>query len=148
MFVSVSRNGNLYFARFIAGKTGIFYSKNLNGVYQKATPLNLETDTARIINPAISPGETMLVFASGQMGGVGDADLFICYRQTDGSWSKPEGLPAPINSARADFAPSFSPYGKTLYWTSERPGIVPNFAKDKRPPGDIYHISVSTFKHN
>jgi Tol biopolymer transport system component len=143
VFVSASRNGNLYFARFEGNKAKFFRSKWENGVYQAAEKLDIRTDTAAIGNPLISPDESMLIFWSPQLGGLGSTDLFICYRQTDGSWSKPKGLPAPINSPFTEIAPAFSPDGKTFYWTSERPGIVQDFPKDKRRPGDIYQISTS-----
>jgi Tol biopolymer transport system component len=142
VFVSASRNGNLYFARFEGNKAKFFRSKWENGAYQAAEKLDIGTDTASIGNPLISPDESMLIFWSPHLGGLGSTDLFICYRQTDGSWSKPKGLPAPINSPFTEIAPAFSPNGKTFYWTSERPGIVQDFPKDKRRPGDIYQIST------
>ena len=47
-----------------------------------------------------------------------------------------------VNSPFADFAPAFSPDGRYLFFTSERPGIVPAQASG-RPPGDIYQIDVA-----
>ena len=44
--------------------------------------------------------------------------------------------------AFADFAPAFSPDGKYLFFTSERPGIAPT-PPSGRPPGDIYQIDVA-----
>lgn len=31
---------------------------------------------------------------------------------------------------------------KTLYFTSERPGIVPTQEEGVRPPGDIYQVNL------
>ena len=146
VFVSTSRSGNMYFARFVGNKSQLFMSKWANKAYQKAERIALFTDTASISNPAISPDETMLVFVSGQLGGQGGADLFLCRKEANGQWSKPLNVPAPINSPDTDFAPSFSADGKSFYWTSERRGVVQDFPKGQRRPGDIYKISVSVLR--
>lgn len=48
------------------------------------------------------------------------------------------------NCSYADFAPSVSPDGKYLFFTSERPDIVSEDMIEGRPPGDIYQIELST----
>jgi hypothetical protein len=58
-------------------------------------------------------------------------------------WSPARNLGPAVNSPFADFAPAFSPDGKYLFFTSERPGIVPTPATGARPPGDIYQIEVA-----
>jgi hypothetical protein len=64
--------------------------------------------------------------------------MYSC--RTGDGWSAPRTLPPPVNSARADFAPAIDVSGSTLYFTSERPGIVGIQPDSVRPPGDLYRI--------
>lgn len=104
--------------------------------------LGLITTAASESNPAISPDGTLLVFVSDREGGQGGADLYAS-RAHGGAWSPARNLGPLVNSPLADFAPAFSPDGKYLFFTSERPGIVPTPTSGSRPPGDIYQIEVA-----
>ena len=75
--------------------------------------------------------------------GFGEADLYICWKNTDGTWSKPINMGEEINSEYVEFAPSISADGEYLYFTSERPGMVQDFEEGKRRPGDLYKIYLS-----
>jgi Tol biopolymer transport system component len=129
---AMAPDGNTFLFNRTSADRGKIYLRSIyrNGRYEKTEKLILHTDTASIANPAIAPDESALVFWSTQLGGQGGTDLFVCYRQTNGSWSKPQALPPPFNSAYGDFAPAFSPDGKTLFFASERPGVVRDFPKD------------------
>lgn len=141
IYAGLSRKGNLYFARVLRNKAKLFWAPLHEGGYSRVEQINLPgIDTASLSNPAISPDERFLVFASGQLGGLGSADLFVAKRMPDGSWSKPQNMGASINSREAEFAPVFSANGKMLFFTSERPGMVQEFPEGKRRPGDIYSI--------
>jgi hypothetical protein len=72
-----------------------------------------------ISNPAISPDGQWLVFASGEMGGKGSADLFVSKNTGNGQWSAPVNL-ARLNSPFAEFAPAFHQMESTS--TSPRSG--------------------------
>jgi hypothetical protein len=72
------------------------------------------------MDPAIDPQERFLVFAGNEGDALGRADLYIAFRQPDGSWSKPEHLPAPINSASLENAPSLGPRFGELFVSSNR----------------------------
>jgi outer membrane protein OmpA-like peptidoglycan-associated protein/tetratricopeptide (TPR) repeat protein len=51
----------------------------------------------------------------------GSCDIFISYKLGD-KWSKPRNIGPPVNSKYWESQPSFSADGKTLYYTSDRPG--------------------------
>lgn len=69
--------------------------------------------------PIETPDGNSLMFASGRAGGVGNIDIWVVDRAgVDSDWSAPKNLPAPVNSAAADFCPS--PLGRTLYFVSSR----------------------------
>lgn len=144
VFCSMSREKNLYFARFLGKKFRIFVSQYRDGRYQDAQMLQIPgTDSASISNPAISPDENYLIFASGQLGGFGAADLWVSKRSAEGDWTAPQNLGPGINSADTEFAPSFSTDAQWLFFTSERPGVVGLFPAGKRRPGDIYVVSIA-----
>jgi Tol biopolymer transport system component len=141
IFSTVSANGNLYFTRFSSeGKAQIFCAPQRGAGYGPAQRVVILHDTLSTANPAISPDERWLAFFSRELGGFGSADIFVCQRRSDGTWSAPSNLGPTVNTAFAEFAPAFSPDGKTLFFTSERPGVVQDFPADKRRPGDLYRI--------
>jgi hypothetical protein len=139
--VSIARDGTLYFQADAGGGARIFRAaRSAGGAYPSAEALD-DAAAGAETNPAISPDGTLLVFASDREGGVGGSDLYL-RRLRGGAWSPAQNLGPVINSAFADFAPAFSPDGKYLFFTSERPGVAPAPASG-RPPGDIYQIDVA-----
>jgi hypothetical protein len=142
LFVSIAGDGTLYFQGDTPGGSRIFRAARAPGgdAYPAAAVLDASA-TASETNPAISPDGTLLVFASDRDGGAGGADLYL-RRLRGGAWSPAIWLGPAINSPLADFAPAFSPDGTYLFFTSERPGVVPAPASG-RPPGDIYQVDVA-----
>jgi len=64
-----------------------------------------------------------LFFASIRSGGLGSFDIYRLTRQgISDPWSAPEHLDAPINTPDVDSQPSLSRDGRTLIFTSIRPG--------------------------
>lgn len=68
--------------------------------------------------------------------------IHIARRTAGGAWSAPRNLGPAVNTPQREFAPGLSPDGRYLFFTSERPGVVPAPAEG-RPPGDIYQIEVA-----
>lgn len=88
-------------------------------VWEQATPLqadfNAPSDPSRF---AVSPDGATLVFSRGIQNGNGD--LFLS-RWNGARWGAPEPLRA-LNSPFNETAPLFSPDGKFLYFSTDRPG--------------------------
>ncbi|MFN6946747.1 MAG: OmpA family protein [Cytophagaceae bacterium] len=64
----------------------------------------------------------ILVFSSCyRQDGFGSCDLYISYRSGD-QWSKPMNMGPAVNSASWDSEPTLSADGRTVYFTSDRPG--------------------------
>ena len=141
VFVSIARDGTMYFQTDASGGGDIYRAPRIADAYPTAAPIDgIDTPEAEA-NPAISPDGTLLVFVSERAGGSGGSDLYAS-RFRAGAWSPPRNLGPTINSPQSDFAPAFSPDGNYLFFTSERPGVVP--ASDgARPPGDVYQIDVA-----
>ena len=69
----------------------------------------------------ISQDGRFIVFTICGEGGLGSCDLYWS-KKVGNRWSKPRNLGAAVNSRYWDSQPSFSIDGKTLYFTSNRPG--------------------------
>ena len=85
----------------------LFVSLKKDGKWSEIINLGSTINTAGYeISPYIADDKKSLYFASSGHGGLGDADIFVSYRQDDSwsNWSKPLNLGAPINS------PSFDAY--------------------------------------
>lgn len=69
----------------------------------------------------ISQDGRFIVFTICGEGGMGSCDLYWS-KKVGNKWSKPKNLGSAVNSRYWDSQPSFSIDGKTLYFTSNRPG--------------------------
>lgn len=49
------------------------------------------------------------------------SDLYVSFKQEDGSWSRPEYIDE-LNTSQDEFGPSLDPDGNTMYFASTRPG--------------------------
>ena len=66
----------------------------------------------------VSPDESYLIHvSSGRPDGLGESDLYISFREPDGSWGSGVHLGDGINSPRADYCPVVSPDGKIFFFT-------------------------------
>ncbi len=68
-----------------------------------------------------SDGKTLLMAFSEKKNSKED-DVYVSFRQKDGSWSKPMNLGADINSNFTETTPFLAPDGVTLYFSSDREG--------------------------
>jgi len=107
-----------------------------------AWPAHKPIESLKGINPLIAPDGSFLVFSAELAGQLGENDLYIARRGPGATWSPPQHLGTTVNTPRAEFAPGLSPDGRYLFFTSERPGVVPA-PTEGRPPGDIYQIELS-----
>jgi hypothetical protein len=67
----------------------------------------------------MSPDERFILFDSWRTGGVGLADLYMCVRHDDGSWSEAIHLPAGVNTAGGNICASLLPDGRYLFFTAK-----------------------------
>lgn len=74
--------------------------------------------------PSLSANGRLLYFASNRPGGKGKNDVWITYRQTNGSWIPPVNAGAPINTRGSEQSPFIHADGRTLYFMSDgHPGL-------------------------
>ena len=95
----------------------IRYSRLRDGRRETPKAFGKEINTGKwIAHPFISPDESYLIWDSEREGGYGDSDLYICFRQEDGSWGSAINLGEGINTEREDIYGSVTPDGKYLFF--------------------------------
>ena len=144
VYVSFTGNGDMYFGsrRDTSSARRIYVSKSAGGELQppELVELVIAGKYPAVGNPCIAHDGSYIIFAA--EGEVGEADLFIA-RHNGGRWGPGRNLGAGINSEFNDYAPSISPDGRYLFFTSERPGIVFEIPEGAKDPGDIYMIDLT-----
>jgi outer membrane protein OmpA-like peptidoglycan-associated protein len=68
------------------------------------------------------PGNRVMIVRLKNAETHGDYDLFVCFLQADGTWTKPKNLGAPVNSPADEMSPFVAPDGVTMYFASRRGG--------------------------
>ncbi|MBL0017028.1 MAG: PD40 domain-containing protein [Bacteroidetes bacterium] len=100
-----------------------YYSEMVDGKWQPCKnlgePVNTEFNEGA---PSFSPdGQYVFFAACSRPGGYGDCDIYVS-KLIGTTWSKPQNLGPIVNSPQWDSQPSISNDGKTLYFSSRRPG--------------------------
>jgi hypothetical protein len=122
---SIARNGSVYFLYWdFSNQTGDLYvARLMNGRYTSPVilgpPISTEYNEVR---PTIDPDEKYLLFESDRPGGYGETDIYIAFRNGDGTWSSPKNLGPTVNTPAVDDVPNISPDGQ--YWFSSVNGDI------------------------
>ncbi|MBD0404453.1 OmpA family protein [Flammeovirga sp. EKP202] len=90
------------------------------------------------IDPYFSANGDTLYFSSDGPKSIGGYDIFYARKKGENSWSKPEGLPRPINSAYDEKTPSTNDDGSLILFSSNRPNGKGGF--------DIYTCSYQMIR--
>ena len=115
MRLTASSNGTYYFDE--ASETGpLRYSRLINGVHEKPKTLNIEDIGNWNAHPYIAPDESYIIWDDQRESGFGGADLYISFRQKDGSWGPSINLGDTINTEFADAYGSITPDGKYFFF--------------------------------
>ncbi|EMJ95073.1 MULTISPECIES: OmpA family protein [Leptospira] len=120
---SSNRDGAIEF-QFANGKIGvsrdIYFSKKINSSWAKPIPLPRTVNTEEIEeNPFLF--NNRLYFTRYPFGQVSEADIFVSVYKNN-TWEKAMSLPDPINTVYSEIAATISKDGKTIYFSSNRPG--------------------------
>ena len=101
------------------GSCDLFFSVWRNGRWSKPAnigpPINTKGWESQ---PSLSADGRTLLFSSDRPGGLGGKDIWISYQQSNGRWSEPVNMGAPINTPYDDQAPYLHADGRTLYFMS------------------------------
>ena len=124
-YPSVTRNGTVYFCARLKESIGgedIFRSRWVDGKY--TPPENpgeaINTKEAEF-NAFVAPDESYIIYTTtGRGPGQGGGDLWINFRQPEGTWSPAVNMGENVNSTALEYCPFVTPDGKFLFFTSQR----------------------------
>lgn len=75
----------------------------------------------------LAPDGRHTFFSIHNAASLGDRDLYVSALGDDGVWSPPANLGPVVNTALVELSPFMAPDGKTLYFSSNRPGGIGGF---------------------
>lgn len=136
-YISFTSSGKMYFSSNNPGTDGkdnyeIYSSEMKNGAFQPAVKLGPSINTSGYeADVFVAPDESYIIFVANRPGGLGVGDLYVSFKNTDGTWTPSKSLGDTINTETDDFCPFVSPDGKYLFYASRK---------------DIYWVSVNVFK--
>jgi len=119
MKLSSSANGTYYFDTYNKNNPNfpIRYSRLIDGKYEKPKALSNAINMGTQLNhPFIAPDESYLIWDAKRKDGYGDSDIYISFRQQDGSWGDAINLGDKINTGAWEAAASVTPDGKYLFF--------------------------------
>ncbi|TFG99068.1 MAG: hypothetical protein E4H13_09230, partial [Calditrichales bacterium] len=118
---TLDKQGNIYFST----DEGLFRSLYQNGKYAEIENLSvIFHPDYQGGSPYISPGGDYLIFSSRKLAdSFGSLDLYIGFRNSDGTWTKPVNMGTRINSTAQEHLPMVTADGKYLFLRTERNGV-------------------------
>lgn len=136
-YISFTKNGKMYFSTDAYSDEDnrnhdIYTSAFENGEFQKPVRLGEAINTdAYEADVFVDPDEKYLIFCAQRPEGMGRGDLYISFKNDDGSWSKSVTMGDKVNTEGHELCPFVTPDGKYLFFTSQQ---------------DIYWVSTEVFK--
>ena len=96
----------------------LYVAEWVDGQWSMPMPLSQSINTRNWESqPCVSSDGRELYFVSRR---AGNADIFRCLRNANGSWGEPQNIGAPINTQGTEMAPFLHPDGRTLYFSSDK----------------------------
>lgn len=137
---SIAGSGNMYFGANQAdgfGQGDIYFARNVNKTLSAPENLGASINSElEEISPYISPDESYLLFARTAQG---DSDLFISFRDKNGSWTQARSLGKQFHTEHNEQCPWVSHDQKCLFFLSDKSGarevywVDASFIEDLRP---------------
>ncbi|MFH2048988.1 MAG: hypothetical protein ABIJ12_06050 [bacterium] len=112
MCVAIAGNENIYFTAARSNKYGIFYSERNNNTYEDP-----ELIIPMASHPFVALDESYLIvdkyaFEDGKQ----VSSLYVCFKDSTGSWSSPVKFGDEINATGTELIAKVSPDGKYLFF--------------------------------
>lgn len=138
MRLSASENGTYVLDDYKNGDV-IRISTFENGKRQPPQKMPPTINTGKYsAHPFISPDETYLIWDAERKEGYGESDLYISFRQKDGTWGKAINLGDKVNTESGEAGGYITPDGKYLFFNRHHDmyWIDAKFIEDLRPKFD------------
>lgn len=158
-YPSFTRNGDLYFTATRKGGKGaedLWCARFNEEQYLEPENLGDSINTSNYeYNSFVDPDGQFLLFTSHGWGeGFGGGDLFVSFKDKDGSWQTPRNLGPKVNTAGLEYCPSLSADGRYLFFSRKNvPApegeqwyyfeMMSNFSSMENGQGSIYYIDAA-----
>ena len=127
-YISFTNNGTMCFSsnghlrKDTARKDhDIYFSKLVYNKFQKPVLLDNAVNTTNYeADVFVSPDESYIIFCSTRNGGFGRGDLYISFKNSDGTWTKAMNMGKEINTSHYEYCPFVTKDGKYLFYTSNQ----------------------------
>ncbi len=126
-FVSFADDGTLYFASKDKAEDAPRYAYDIYRAELTKDRYGLPQKLPEAINTnryeadvCVAPDESYLIFCSIRRDGYGMGDLYISFRNSEGSWTSAVNMGYPINTDQHELCPFLSRDGKYLFYTSSQ----------------------------
>lgn len=126
-FISFTAKGDMYFSSNKAAEADhrnnydIYRSPIKNGKFQAAQLLGEGVNSVHYeADVYVAPDESYLIFCAMRPTGYGQGDLYISFKQKDGTWSKAKNMGEKINDEGHQLCPFVTADGKYFLFTSNR----------------------------
>jgi len=112
-YINQAKNGDLFYTNISKGK--MYYAPNKNGEFPEVQEVELEFGHHGFISPS---QEYLLVHTQNKENEKRkDSDIYVCFKEKDGTWTKPISLGNEVNSNFDEGCPSITPDGKYLFFS-------------------------------
>jgi hypothetical protein len=97
------------------------YSRLVNGVREEPKVFGKQVNNGKFnAHPFVAPDGSFFIFDGVRENGFGESDLYISFRQADGSWGEAMNMGEKVNSSSNETGATVSPDGKYLFFHSSR----------------------------
>jgi len=119
MRLTVSSKGTYVFDEAADDGNGVLrYSRLINGKREAPKPLSKEINTGKWnAHPFIAPDESYIIWDGQRDSEFRNADIYISFRQQDGSWGEAIKMGDKINTEVSEFGARVTPDGKYLFFS-------------------------------
>ncbi len=137
MRLTASSKGTYVFDEAGSDGDGVLrYSRLVDGKREAPRPLSKEINTGTWnAHPFIAPDESYIIWDGRRDSGFGNSDIYISFRQQDGSWGEAINLGDKINTEAWEAAASVTPDGKYLFFNR-------NMGSDNYENVDIFWVDA------
>lgn len=126
-YISFTADGSMYFSsnKPVKGQKDqnfdIYYSQYKGNEFQAAVRLGAAINTSNYeADVFIDPAEQYIIFCANRPDGLGRGDLYISFKNEDGSWSPSINMGDVINTKGHELCPFVTADGKYFFYTSNQ----------------------------
>ena len=140
MSLSASLKGTYAFDERRPDDDGVLrYSRLIDGKREAPKPFNKEINSGtRNSPPFIAPDESYMIWDGIKDSRFGNVDLYISFRQQDGSWAAAINLGDKINTDAYESSPKITPDGKYLFFVR----VVTSTIEDPYSDIDLFWVDA------